>query len=124
MPKNNYFWLAIIWTLLITFLCLEPSRDLPKIEINNIDKLVHGSVYILFTGLWYLYFKTQNPIKTAIIKAFFLAVGYGIWIEIAQYFFTTTRRADVLDALANTFGASIAVILILIVNKILKPKNL
>lgn len=124
MPKNKYFWLAIIWTLVITFLCLEPSRDLPKIEIDNIDKLVHGSVYILFTGLWFLYFKSRNPIKTAIIKAFFLAVGFGIWIEIAQYLFTTTRRADVLDALANTFGASIAVILILIVNKSIKPKNL
>lgn len=97
---------------------------MPKIEIDNIDKLVHGSVYIAFTGLWFLYFKCQNAIKTAIIKAFFLAVGYGIWIEIAQYLFTTTRRADVLDALANTFGASIAVILILIVNKFIKTKNL
>ena len=51
-----------------------------------------------------------------------VSVFFGIFIEIAQQDFTTTRKADVLDVLANTAGALSALIVILTYIFIIKPK--
>ena len=41
-------------------------------------------------------------------------VVYGSLIEVGQAIFTTTRKADVLDVLANSVGTAAAVIVIYI----------
>lgn len=43
-------------------------------------------------------------------KVFLVSVTYGILIEILQEVFTTTRKADIMDVLANAIGGLIAVI--------------
>jgi VanZ family protein len=42
------------------------------------------------------------------------SIIYGSLIEIAQGVFTTTRKADILDVLANTLGSMLAVALIFV----------
>jgi VanZ family protein len=113
--KKIYFGLAITWTLLMFFLCLEDSKDLPKIKIQNLDKFVHACFHFVFVVIWFLYIRISKGSidnKIAIKKAFWFSILIGIAIEFLQYFFTSTRKADVLDVLSNSIGAILAVFLI------------
>lgn len=116
MPKQVYFFAALFWTGIILFFCLIRASQLPVIKIPNLDKCVHALLHFVFTTLWFLFFKKQlykiNFKKTLLIS-FLLSVLFGIVVEIAQEFFTTTRRADVFDVLSNVTGATLAVLLIL-----------
>jgi VanZ family protein len=127
VPKKIYFGLAIAWTLFMLFLCLEDSNDLPKIKIQNLDKIVHAGFHFVFVVIWFLYIRISKALidnKVAIKNAFWFSVLFGISIEFLQYFFTTTRKADVLDVLSNCIGAIIAVFVIQLWNNKQKSKTL
>ena len=114
-----YLILALIWTTIVTFLCLINNNELPipKFE-KNTDKLGHMVFHIGITSLWFLYFKYKFVnVKTALIQAFLFSFVYGILIEIAQGLFTTTRSTDILDVAANTTGALLVVTAILLIEK-------
>lgn len=120
MLKNIYFYLAVIWTGVILFFCLENANNIPQIQIPNIDKVVHATFHFVFTSLWFLYFKkTWNSTKNykLLAMSFVGSFLFGITIELMQLYFTTTRSADVFDVLANTTGALLAIISISILNK-------
>ncbi len=115
MHKNSYLSAALIWTFSILRLCLGPASDIPKIEINNIDKLTHFTFHFVFIILWYLYFKsTTNIINYKIpIILFFVSLVFGIGIEWSQQAFTTSRNGDILDVIANISGAFTALVILL-----------
>jgi len=113
--KNSYLSAALIWTCSILLLCLEPANDLPKIEINNVDKLAHFIFHFVFIVLWYLYFKSSIKIinyKTPVIL-FFVSLIFGILIEWSQKAFTTSRNGDILDVISNISGAFTALVILL-----------
>ena len=106
--------MAIAWTVFIAYLCLASFNSLPKIGIGGADKYVHVVVYFVFALLWSCHLRTKEPCSnSALVKVLFAAIIYGSAIEIAQGTFTTTRKADVLDVLANTFGAVLAILMLL-----------
>jgi len=114
-----YGILALIWTTIVTILCLINNNELliPKFE-KNTDKLGHMVFHIGITSLWYLYFKYKFVnVKKALIQAFLFSFVYGILIEVAQGLFTTTRSADILDVAANTTGALFVATTILLIEK-------
>ena len=119
MPKQIYFWLALSWSGLILVACLLPSNDIPQVNIPYLDKVIHSVFYFVFSSLWFLFFKkklnSSNNLKPLAVS-FVFSVFFGIGIELIQKFFTVTRSADVFDVIANLFGASLAVILILLLN--------
>ena len=118
MRKNSYLSAALIWTFSILLLCLEPASDLPKIEIKNVDKLVHFTFHFVFIILWYLYYKSTTKIinyKTHIVL-FFASLIFGIGIEWLQQVLTTSRKGDVLDVISNIAGAFSALVILLSVN--------
>ena len=120
VPKQFYFWAALLWTGIVVFLCLVGSNEIPVVQVSNIDKIVHSIFYFVFNSLWFLFFKKQfsnSNISKALVVSFLLSVLFGIGIEIMQVFFTTTRQGDVMDVLANTSGAVLAVIAILLYRK-------
>ncbi len=116
------FLLAIFWTLLIAVLCLISFKKLPTVKIGGADKYVHFTFHFVFTILWVTYFKSRNYSRS-IIKALIASVLYGILIEIAQELFTTTRKADIFDVLANTSGALNAILMIYFIKKIVPKKE-
>jgi VanZ family protein len=120
VPKQFYFWAALFWTGLIFFFCLIKSSDIPAVQIANLDKVVHSFFHFVFTSLWFLYFKKQlnsfNFFKPLALS-FTFSVFFGIAIEIAQALFTTTRKGDWIDVVANMSGAALAVCIILFLNK-------
>jgi len=116
--KNSYLSAALIWTCSILLLCLEPASDLPKIEINNVDKFAHFTFHFVFIILWYLYFKSAtNKInyQTSVIL-FLVSLVFGIGIEWSQQVLTTSRKGDVLDVISNISGAFTALVILLSVN--------
>ncbi|MFC4817948.1 VanZ family protein [Flavobacterium sp. GCM10023249] len=105
-PSQKSFWIALFWTLLIFYLSFKSPSAISKIDFFLADKLVHFSFYFGFVFLWYHYFYYKN--KTKLIDKIVLvvlAIAMGIIIEFMQGHFTTTRQADVFDALANSLGA-------------------
>lgn len=105
------FWIALLWTGVVLFLCLVQSDKIPAVNIENLDKIVHAFFHFVFTALWILFFKTQikdpDSYKPYIIS-FLFSVLFGVTIEILQGQYTTTRKEDALDVIANMVGASLA----------------
>lgn len=119
--KKLFFWLAIIWTTIVTVLCLISFNELPTVKIDNFDKVGHVTFHFGMTTVWFLYYKFQkeNLKKKALKKAFLFSFSYGITIELIQAFFTETRSGDFFDVCANVTGALLA---ILVLNAIVKDK--
>lgn len=124
MHKKIYFWIAFLWTLVVLFLCLTSSGNIPKISVLYIDKLIHIFFHFVFTVLWVLFFKVQIESSKkwkSLFISFMLSFFFGITIELFQELFTTTRSADVFDVLANVTGSSLATIVMFLYYKIKEP---
>jgi len=101
---------------------LIKSDEIPQIgmDIPNLDKVVHAFMHFVFTLLWFFYFKKKiGNLKNykLLLISLVLSFFFGIAIELMQRFFTVTRNADVYDVFANVSGATLAVIVIILVNK-------
>lgn len=120
MLKKIFFLAALFWTGVILFFCLKKASDLPAINFPFLDKIVHLFFHFVFTILWFLFFK-QIKNSSSNGSAFFITVVFsfilGVGIEFIQHYCTTTRSGDVLDVVANLFGAFLAVGSILLLNK-------
>ena len=117
MRKQLYFWAVLIWAGVITFFCLAKFNNVPLGNVANLDKVVHAFFYFVLTTFSFLFLKSRisdlNSLKP-LIYSFLFSVFFGIGIEIAQGLFTETRQADVFDVLANTSGAGLSILLILL----------
>lgn len=117
--KKILFSLAVGWTLLIAFLCLDSLSNLPTIGISGIDKYVHFTFHFVFTMLWGFYsilkYNSIQISKIGIIIA--ISLFYGIVIEFSQELFTKTRHADIMDVLANFTGAFAAILVFILIKK-------
>lgn len=117
--KKAILGLAIGWTVLIAILCLVRFTTLPSFGVSGADKYVHATLHFVFTMLWGIYsWKEQNELalnKIAVISV--ISICYGILIEILQETFTTTRHADLFDVLANGTGATIALVVFVLIKK-------
>lgn len=124
MPKNRWFWAAALWTATIAVLCLVSFRELPSVAIESPDKFVHAIFHFLFVLLWYAYYKSAKKLPELRIlgKVLSFSIIYGCLIEIAQGLFTTTRQADLKDVMANSGGALLAVLLLIIVRRLKKTR--
>ncbi|MCX6184609.1 MAG: VanZ family protein, partial [Flavobacterium sp.] len=73
---------------------------------------------------WSIYFCSllKNITFKTVITVFSVSVSYGILIEFLQGAYTTTRKADIMDVLANATGAGIAIVAILMTRKLLNKR--
>ncbi|MFD2908975.1 VanZ family protein [Flavobacterium ardleyense] len=112
LSERNLFSLAVLWAIAITVASLVSLNGMPNVEVPVNDKTVHFIFYFVFTLLWY--FALKKKIKNRLLK--FLIVGvaiiYGIIIEVLQGVLTQNRQADIYDALANSGGALLALLVI------------
>lgn len=106
-PKT-LFAAALVYTLFVTVAFLAPSTDVPKMNIPYLDKTIHVLIHWVlgFIWLWFAFSSDKYHIlpKTVIV-VLVICFSYGIAIEVAQHYFTTSRRFDLLDVLANGFGS-------------------
>ena len=119
---NIYLAVAVIWTLLILFVCMFSFKKFPSLEIGGGDKYGHVVLHFGFTFFWFLYYDTKPKTQRLVLKIVIASVLFGIAIEIMQGLFTATRKADIFDVLANTVGAIGAGVFIYLSNKIRKRR--
>ena len=112
--KKIWFGLATSWTVLIFILCLAKLNDLPSLGVKGMDKYVHFTFHFVFTFLWAIVVKSRFSTisNKKILNIILISLVMGITIEVLQENFTTTRKADILDVMANLTGAISAGILI------------
>ena len=112
--KKIWFGLATSWTVLIFILCLAKLNNLPSLGVKGMDKYVHFTFHFVFTFLWAIVVKSRFATisNKKILNIILISLVMGITIEILQENFTTTRKADILDVMANLTGAISAGILI------------
>ena len=117
MPKQLYFWAVLVWSGIITFFCLAKFDNVPLGNVTNLDKVVHAFFYFVLTTLSFLFLKNRSSSVSPsryLIFSFLFSVVFGIGIEIIQGYFTENRHADVLDVVANTSGAALSILLIVL----------
>lgn len=118
--------LSLCWSLFVLWGCLNETgasgglilRLFPFLQgTAHADKLVHASLHgVLATLLWWAGALRARSLGRAWALAqaacvVGLCAVYGGLIEMLQAMFTATRGAEWLDALANTVGAGLAVLL-------------
>ncbi|MGB1042045.1 MAG: VanZ family protein [Tenacibaculum sp.] len=108
--------IAILITVSIAILSLI-KIGLPPIKVNNLDKYEHAFAYFVLSIFWLIALrKTKISNYIVVLGCFF----YGIIIEVLQTTLTSYREASLLDAVANSLGVLIA---LLIFNKVFEKKQ-
>ena len=113
--KGSIFIIALIISITIVFLSLLqlPSS---KINIINIDKAYHSIAYFAL-GITWLFAYYKKPEKKYFIVI--CCIIFGIIIEVLQNSLTSYRTGDYVDAIANSCGVLLA---LLIFNLFVKKK--
>ncbi len=115
-------WKPILISLIILYGSIASEDNfnkVPFLNIPNFDKIVHYILYLLLSITFYasIYKNTTLNKKQQITITFILIVSYGIVMEVLQYYFTSTRNAEMFDVLANTLGCISDIFIFFIVKK-------
>ncbi|MFZ0455315.1 MAG: VanZ family protein [Ignavibacteriaceae bacterium] len=118
--KLLYIPLVIYWLVLLVLTTL-PGKELPKTGIN--DKIEHFTAYFLLGILLSLTLLFQN--KFSKIKKYFtlftgLIIGLYAALDEIHQLFVPGRNCDILDWTADMIGASIGILVIIFLIKILQ----
>jgi VanZ family protein len=112
MIKKNIF--SILIALIIMYLSLANAQTFDKapfIDIPNIDKAVHFCMY--FGLMSVIILENKNNIKSNghLFLLGLIPLSFGILMEILQATLTVTRSGSVFDALANSAGIFVSILL-------------
>lgn len=111
--KDKLYIIAIIITL--TIACLSLIK-MPSTNVNvvNIDKAYHSVAYFAL-GITWLFSYYKKPEKKYLIVI--CCIIFGIIIEITQSVLTNYRSGDYKDAIANSCGVLLALLIFSLFSK-------
>jgi len=112
MIKKNIF--SILIALIIMYLSLANAHTFDKapfIDIPNTDKAVHFCMY--FGLMLVIILENKNSIKSNehLFLLGLIPLSFGILMEILQATLTVTRSGSFFDALANSAGILVSILL-------------
>jgi len=107
---DKAIYIALFVSVLILILSLIPVHSKLLGEIKNFDKIIHTIFYTVLCLSWLFYFKPLKNLKLKLSVGLGLII-YGIIIEVLQEKLTTYRTGSFFDALANTIGILIGILL-------------
>ncbi len=113
-PQSPYTkrarFLAILWTLLILFLCFLPGNDIPDVTIPFADKWVHFILFGAFSFLWLCARPTKK--MGGLLFWFIASIVFGALVELLQGLLSFLGRSmDVKDMAADAVGGLLGTIL-------------
>ncbi len=114
LPRPLRLALYALATAILLYLCLAPSRDLPK--VNLWDKEEHAVAWMVLTTTGLL----LSPWRPRAIALFAFCVG--AFVEIAQGVMGLGRDADWHDLAADCVGIVVAFILYAPVHFLARPR--
>ena len=112
MIRKNKF--SILSALIIMYLSLTSSHTfdkVPLINIPNIDKIIHFGMYFGLMSVIILENRTNLRNNRRLFLTGLIPLLYGILMEILQATVTVTRTASFYDALANSSGILVSILL-------------
>ncbi len=116
MIKNNKF--SIFVALVILYLSLTGSSTFGQIGFINIpyiDKIGHFSLYFILMAVIILEHRNLFQNTRQLIIVALIPFVFGTIIEFLQMAITKDRKGEILDALSNTGGITLAIYLWLII---------
>jgi VanZ family protein len=114
--------IPVLWTVLIIVLLSLPGSAIPKVGIGfqHVDKLVHFILFGIFPVFWSYYFIQKNGKynwKQLILLFCLISILLGIALEYVQFYLIVNRDFDVMDIIADAFGAIVFGILLIIIER-------
>lgn len=109
------FWKPIILAIVILYGSVTSGKNLnivPIFNIKNFDKIIHFAFYFLLSISFLASLYRTSKLKKIDQKliTMILIISYGLIMEVLQYYFTYDRSAELIDAIANTFGIILGVL--------------
>lgn len=118
---------AIAWNIMILVACLINLSDIngvKKINIPNMDKIVHFVFYTVSSYLWLrALLRTETSEKRTVLSVVAGLIFFGLAVEYLQDAFTAQRSFEWLDVLSNTMGVLCGTTVYLLYIR-RKPRNL
>jgi hypothetical protein len=118
MRKGIIFlcWLAAVaWIWAIFYLSVLPAKEVPRVGTLMPDYINHGAAYFILAFL--LFLTLQRTWRCSFTIAFGVVVGwcliFGLGMEFAQKFLTTTRHFSLWDLTADGVGAAMLFLILL-----------
>ena len=113
---KKYFWslFSFFWTAVILYLSFfKPISTYGSTPwFDHQDKVGHFVFYGVLCLSLIKTFSQEIIMANALRNGALMAFFFGVWIELAQHYFTTDRDGDFMDALANGMGAVVVGLLI------------
>jgi VanZ family protein len=101
-----------------------PGNMLPREEktfIPNLDKLVHATLFGGFVFLWSIYYATRkdrnNNSGSRFVLILIIACLYGVATELMQKYLIPNRDYDIFDIMADSIGAVLGFLFVLLTVK-------
>lgn len=102
--------LFVFYATCVLILSLLPPSDLPKVSLfPEADKVIHFLMYFLFSGIGCWTLRAELKKRNYYLNAF-IAVGWGILMEILQLTMHAGRSFSVFDILANIAGVTCGIL--------------
>jgi VanZ family protein len=123
--KTIFFWFlthkkiaalcAYTWAAVILVACLLPGKDVPSLSLLQHDKLLHFAIFGLLSFL-ILFCFNRLSLKNCLL-VWLICTAYGYVVELLQGSGISVGRAfDHFDALADSLGAALGVLLFFGIN--------
>ncbi len=100
LPRPLRLILYAIASAILLYLCLAPSKALPR--INLWDKEEHAIAWLVLTTTGLI----LSPNRPRAIATY--AFGFGVFVELAQWAMGFGRDADWHDVAADSLGITVA----------------
>lgn len=123
MIKKNIF--TIITALIILYLSLAGSQTFGPsgfINIPYIDKIGHFGLYFILMAVIILEHRNVFQNTRQILLIALIPICFGTLMEFLQMALTNDRKGEVLDAIFNSAGISVAIYLWLVIKPYHKEK--
>lgn len=93
--------------------------------IHNSDKINHFIAYAFFSLVWgvYFYCKVRKTIFNSLLYSLFLSFIFGVLMECSQWLFTSHRKFDYYDIMANLLGSLTGILLFCIYFVFIRKKE-
>lgn len=119
LKKLFYKVLFISWMVFVTFSSLFSFEGMNMgsfaLRIPHLDKVVHFVFYlVMFVTAFFAikdHFLPRLKLRTVLSGVLSFTIIYGMIIEVLQCTLTVDRQGDIMDALANSMGAMIGLML-------------
>lgn len=99
----NYKFTLIV-LLLVLYGLFMPGDDVPSINIQGIDKIVHFSMFFTLIATYYFEYIILHNYFPRWMTVCIVGMCFALFTELAQGFLTSSRACDFNDLFADTLG--------------------